>query len=157
MADAWGQAHAQLLVCRVGTKVCGLPLEHVRETMRPLPLQRLAHLPSFVSGLAVIRGKPTPVLDARALLGTQTDAPPARYVALKLGDRSAALAVDGVLGVHGVPTTTLASLPAVAGAADNPHVAALGMLDAEMLVLLQHTQLVPEALWQQLEQETSEP
>lgn len=156
MTNGRGQARARLLVCRVGAKVCGLPLEHVRETMRPLPLQRLAHLPGFVSGLSVIRGKPTPVLDARVLLGAPTDAAPARYVTLQLGERAAALAVDGVLGVHGVSLETLDGLPAVAGAAQNPHVAALGMLDAELLVLLEHTHLVPDALWQQLEREASD-
>lgn len=124
--------------------------------MRPLPLERLAQLPSFVRGLSVIRGRATPVLDARVLLGASSDVPPSRYVSLRLGERAAALAVDEVLGVHGVATARFDSLPALAGAAENPHVAALGLLDADLLVLLQHTQLVPEALWQRLEREASE-
>jgi purine-binding chemotaxis protein CheW len=135
--------------------MCGLPLEHVRETMRPLPLERLPNLPSYVCGLSVIRGRPTPVLDTRVLLGAQTDVPPSRYISLRLGERAAALAVDEVLGVHGVATELLDSPPALA-AAQNPHVAALGLLDADLLVLLQHTQLVPEALWLQLEREASD-
>lgn len=154
--DRRGQAQTRLLICRVGTKVCGLPLEHVRETMRPLPLERLANLPSFVSGLSVIRGRATPVLDTRVLLGAQTDVPPSRYISLRLGERVAALAVDEVLGVHGVATALLDSPPPLAGAAENPHVAALGLLDADLLVLLQHTQLLPEALWQRLEREPSD-
>lgn len=143
----------RFLVCRVGATVCGLPLEHVRETMRPLPLRVLGHMPSFVSGLSMIRGEPTPVLDARRLLGSSADAAPGRYVTFTLGDRRAALAVDAVLGVRVIAAEALQVLPPIMGEADNRHVAALAALDAELLVVLQHAQLVPEQLWQRLEHE----
>lgn len=131
--------------------MCGLPLEHVRETMRPLPVQELGRMPSFVRGLSIIRGQATPVLDARRLLGGPAEVSTGRYVMLELGERSAALAVDEVLGVRSVDSETLASLPAVLSEPDNQHVAALGTLDAQLLVVLAHAQLVPDAVWQQLE------
>lgn len=157
MTDGGGKSGSRrLLICRVGTKLCGLPLEHVRETMRPLPLHELGHMPSFVSGLSVIRGEPTPVLDARRLLGSSADAAPGRYVTLALGQRRAALAVDDVLGVRQVGAEALDGLPAVMSEAENRHVEALGTLDAELLLVLKHAQLVPDGLWQQLEQEGRE-
>ena|SRR5687767_12013793 len=143
----------ELLICRVGAKLCGLPLEHVRETMRPLPLQTLSHMPSFVRGLSVIRGEPVPVLDARRLLGSSAAADPGRYVTLVLGQRRAALAVDDVLGVRQVSSEKFAQLPAVLSEAENRHVEMLGLLDAELLLVLQHAQLLPDELWPQLEQE----
>jgi purine-binding chemotaxis protein CheW len=157
MTDGRGKSSTRrLLICRVGAKLCGLPLEHVRETMRPLPLHELGHMPNFVSGVSVIRGEPTPVLDARRLLGSSADAEPGRYVMLALGQRRAALAVDDVLGVRQVAAETLAGLPAVMSEAENPHVEALGTLDAALLLVLQHAQLVPDELWLRLEQEGRE-
>lgn len=124
--------------------------------MRPLPLHELGHMPSFMSGLAVIRGEPTPVLDARRLLGSSADAEPGRYVTLALGQRRAALAVDDVLGVRQVAGETLARLPAVMTDAANRHVESLGTLDEELLLVLAHAHLVPDELWQHLEQEGRE-
>jgi purine-binding chemotaxis protein CheW len=144
-----------MLVCRVGTKVCALPLDQVQETMRPLSVESLPGSPSFVTGLAVIRGRPTPVVDARRLLGSQNDnhGPAGRYVTLKLGRRSAALAVDDVLGIKKLEPELLTGLPALLRGEHSEHVAALGALDAELLLLLDHSQLLPESLWPVLDQD----
>src|SRR5882757_8443766 len=103
MATSGGE-HERLLICRVGAKVCGLPLARVIETMRPLHVEPLAKLTGFVAGLALIRGRPTPVIDARQLLGSPSEAGAGRYVTLGLdernGQRVAALAVDEVLGIR---------------------------------------------------------
>jgi purine-binding chemotaxis protein CheW len=142
-----------LLICRVGSRLCGLPLAHVVETMRPLPIEPLAHLPSFVDGVSVIRGRPTPVIDARRLLGA--DAQPGartRFVTLELGQRSAALAVDAVLGVRDVDVHHLAQLPLLLRDAQNDLVAALGTLDRELLVVLERSRLLPEAVWSAIAQ-----
>ena len=84
------------LLCRVGDLLCALPLEHVEETMRPMPVEAIAGLPSFVRGLAVVRGAPIPVVDAASLLsGDTSDATRAtRFVTVKTGSRRIALMVD---------------------------------------------------------------
>ena len=51
------------LVFRVLTFHCALPLEHVSETMRPLPVEPIAGVISPVAGVAIIRGGPVPVVD----------------------------------------------------------------------------------------------
>ena len=160
MATPGGKPGAQrLLACRVGTKICGLPFDRVIETMRPLPTEPLAQMAGFVSGVALIRGRPTPVVDARKLLGSDGEPPPERYVTLSVGDaaapRVAALAVDAVLGVRDVATETLESLPGLLRDERSEAVAALGTLDAELLLVLEGARLLPEAIWQGLEQERS--
>jgi len=143
-----------LLICRVGTRLCGLPLEHVVETMRPLPVEPLAHLPAFVDGLSLIRGCPTPVLDAQRLLGAEgTPQGRGRYVSLRLGARSAALAVDAVVGVRHVDPSQLAELPALLREPRNDLVLALGTLDRELLVILERSRILPESVWQALDAE----
>lgn len=143
-----------LLICRVGTRLCGLPLEHVVETMRPLPVEPLAHLPAFVDGLSLIRGRPTPVLDAQRLLGAEaTPEGRGRYVTLRLGARSAALVVDAVVGVRHVDPSQLAELPALLREPRNDLVLALSTLDRELLVVLERSRLLPEATWAALDAE----
>lgn len=148
-------AKVRLLNCRAGAKVCGLPITSVVETMRPLPVAPLAGGPPFVEGVALIRGRPTPVLDLRTLLATERPAVAARYVTLRLGSpeapRIVALAVDQVLGVREIAAYTLEELPGLLRAPATEVVGALGMLDAQLFVLLEHTRLLPEALWRELE------
>jgi purine-binding chemotaxis protein CheW len=147
----------RLLICRVGAKLCGLPLTRVLETLRPLRSEPLAGAPEFVSGVALIRGRPTPVIDARRLLGSASDTAPTRYVTLGFGadaqaSRVAALAVDAVLGVRDLDEAQLAQVPSLLQS-ERELVSALGALDAELLVVLEHARLLPESLWQQLEQD----
>jgi len=143
-----------LLICRVGTRLCGIPLEHVIETMRPLPVARLAHLPPFVAGMALIRGVPTPVLDTERLLGADVEARDhQRFVAIRLSGRRAALAVDAVVGVRQVDTTRLEQLPALLREPRNELVLALGTLDRELLVVLERARLLPPSVWEALDAE----
>jgi purine-binding chemotaxis protein CheW len=144
MPTGWGVVE-QLLICRVGSKLCGLPLRHVIETMRPLPLERLASMPSFVSGVSLIRGRPTPVLSARELLGSEQTAQPGRYVTLAVAERHVALAVDAVIGLRNVDPAALAALPPLLRTEREQPIGAVGRLDAELLLVLEHGKLLDDA------------
>jgi purine-binding chemotaxis protein CheW len=155
MALGEDRAVGRLLTCRVGRKVCALPLEQVLETMRPLPVEALPGVPAFVRGLSLIRGWPTPVIDARTLLGSDDQVAARRYVTLRLAAsherRVAALAVDAVLDIVQLAPGSLGDLPDLLKAAQGELVSALGTLDRELLLLLQHGRIVPDELWQRLE------
>ena len=155
MASAGRSALKHLLVCRVGTKLCGLPLTQVLEILRPLPTEPLSGLAEFVVGLSLIRGRATPVIDARKLLGSSSASPPGRYVTLRLGTddtRVAALAVDSVLGVRQLSDARLGALPDLLQN-ERELVSALGTLDHELLLVLEHARLLPDTVWDQLERE----
>lgn len=143
------------LLCRSGQRLCALPLGPVRETMRALPLEAVPGMPPFLSGLAVIRGAPVPVLDLARLLGTPAAAAgtlsEARYVTLELAQRQVALAVDAVLGVRALDGEAYGAVPPLLHGAEAGLLAALGTLDAELLLVLQAARLVPEGLWQALD------
>jgi purine-binding chemotaxis protein CheW len=133
--------------------------------MRPLRVDGLANMPPFVLGLSIIRGAPTPVVDAAALLGhgpaggvahereEQWDAnavgasAPTRFVVLRAGERRVALAVAAVLGVRPLARETLQALPPLLRHADEQVVAAIGTLDAGLLTVLAGSYLVPPSLW----------
>lgn len=138
------------LLCRVGTRYCALPLACVVETMRPLQVEPLVGMPSFVRGVSVIRGALVPVVDAGALLGPADGAPRRRFVTIRSGDRLVALAVDEVLSVHELPRAALQELPLLVREASAEVVSALGTLDKELLLVLHAAHLVPEDVWQAL-------
>lgn len=108
--------------------------------MRPLPIQPFAGAPPFVLGAAVVRGVATPVVDAAGLLGGPGGTP-ARFVTVRAGDRPVVLAVDEVVGVHAV-TVRQGELPGLLASASDETIAALGTLDAELLVVLSAARLV---------------
>jgi purine-binding chemotaxis protein CheW len=145
-----GADESHFLVFRIGSRVGALALKHVWETMRPLPVEPLPGSPSFVLGLAVVRGISTPVIDACRLLdplAMSSRCTSARFVSIKLGERCAALAVDAVLEVRSFAVGTLAEIPPLLRGAGTDLVSAIGALDAELLLVLDAARLVPESVW----------
>jgi purine-binding chemotaxis protein CheW len=137
------------LVVRVHTLLCALPLTHVVETMRPLPLEPIAGMPSFVSGVSIIRGVPTPVIDLGVVLGALGGVA-GRLVTLRLGNRQVALSVDAVLGVRGLDRSTTQELPPLLNGAPRDIIEAIGTLDDEMLMVLRAGWELPDEVWQAL-------
>jgi purine-binding chemotaxis protein CheW len=124
-----------------------LPLDHVVETMRPLPIESLPGAPPFVRGVSMLRGVPVPVVDAGALLGTADGAQPTRFVSMRAGPRRVVLAVEEVLGVRDLPAAALQDLPPLLGAAGAGVISAIGALDAAFLLVVEAARIVPEATW----------
>lgn len=147
-------SQALALFCRAGSRLCALPLEHVIETMRPLPIEPLTGTPPFVCGLAIIRGVPVPVLHIGKLLSGEGTSP-RRFVTVKVRNRQVALAVDGVLNVSPLAAALLHELPPLFGDAGSDAVSAIGALDAELLLVLRTARLIPEDLWARLGAEGS--
>lgn len=114
--------------------------------MRPLTTEELAGVPSFIRGVAVIRGAPVPVVDLAALL-TGNSSAPTRFVFMKIDDRCLALAVDAVIGVRALPPRELDTMPTMLL---HPNGAAAGVEthDAALLFILRTARLVPDEVWQ---------
>ena len=145
MIDHAIRARRSLLVT-VQTRVCAVPLEHVVETMRPLPLESVAGMPAFVRGVSIIRGIPTPVVDLGAVLGSPSNAFE-RIVTLRLGDRQVALAVNAVLGVRDLDLSAIQELPTLLGGASTDLLEALGTLDEQFLMVLRASWELPGEVW----------
>jgi purine-binding chemotaxis protein CheW len=126
-----------VLLARIGTRLAAIPVRDVIEVLRPLSVQRIEGAPPFVAGLAVLRGTPTPVVDLRVLLGAPTDTPASRWVSTQLQERRVALAVDAVVGTRALAADALGRLPALLEGGASDAVASLGVLDRQLLVLLQ--------------------
>ncbi len=133
----------RVLVCRVQSRLCGLPLDAVEETLRPLPLRPLASPVVHVQGLARIRGDWLPVVDLAGLLGVTAE-PPRRHVVVRAGERRVALAVTEVLGLQSLPAEKLRALPPLLRDREHGAVAALAERDDELIAVLDQARLLPD-------------
>jgi purine-binding chemotaxis protein CheW len=134
--------------------VCALPLEHVIETMRPLPVTPLTGVPPAVLGVAVIRGAPVPVVDVASMLAGDT-ARATRFVTVRTGHRAIALAFEEVVGIRSIPTAALSELPPLVSNGRGETIAAIGALDDELLIVLSAARIVPESAWRALDADPS--
>lgn len=130
-----------VLVMRTGARRCALPLPHVIETMRPLPIEPVAHAPAFVLGVAIVRGAPVPVVDLAALQGIERGTP-RRFVTIAVEQRIVALAVDDVIGIRTLDHVALDAPPPLL--ADASHaVESIGTLDGALLAVLRTAHVLP--------------
>jgi purine-binding chemotaxis protein CheW len=93
---------------------------------------------------------PTSPASAEAAPGRRGAGAIARFITVRAGARTAALAVEAVLGIRTLADTDLAAVPPLLERARPQAVAALAAADRELLVVLRAAQLVPEPLWTQL-------
>lgn len=148
----------QFLICRSDARLCALPLDHVGETMRSLPIDPMPGMPDFVLGASIVRDEVLPVVDISALLSGYSgrqDTRPARFVTLRLrseqnAERRVVLAVDGVIGVRALEHATVAGIAPLLSDANARAVEAVTTLDAELLLVLRATHLIPDAVWQRI-------
>jgi purine-binding chemotaxis protein CheW len=135
------------LVFSTGTRLGALPVQHVVETMRPLPIEPWSGAASFIDGVAVVRGNAVPVVNVEALL-TGTRGAVGRFITIRAGDRCAALGVASVVGIRSSTQLDRGELPPLlldGHLAD--VVASLGRLDAQLLLVLRTGSLVPPEVW----------
>src|ERR1700730_1403758 len=140
---------SRTFIVGVNGRLCALPLAHVMEIMRPLPVEPISAVPWFVRGISIIRGIPTPVVDLGALLGMPNVAAD-RFVTLRLGDRQVALSVDSVLGVRELDVSKIGELPPLLQGASKEVIEAMGTLDEQLLVVLCAGWELPDEVWQTL-------
>jgi purine-binding chemotaxis protein CheW len=141
-----GLAVHHVLIAQVGTLACAIPVEHVVETMRPLPVEPLGQGAEYVRGVAVIRGEPTIVIDAAVLFGQdfKTSAGArSRFVVVRAAGKKAALVVDSVSEVRAIAQAELGALPPLARAASSDVIAAIAAVDSGLVVMLEAAKLVP--------------
>jgi purine-binding chemotaxis protein CheW len=144
-----GRSPGPALLCRVGDRLLAIPLVNVVETMRPLPIEGFAGTSRFILGVSTIRGAIVPVLDVGCLTGVGAGRP-GRFVTIAFDGRTVALAVDAVIGVQTLDAAALQDLPPLLDSVDREMFAAIGTLDADLLVVLDTAQLVPDSVWASL-------
>ncbi|HNN93166.1 MAG TPA: chemotaxis protein CheW [Pseudomonadota bacterium] len=62
------RAYTDMLTFHIGSEEYGLSIEHIREITKFKPITEVPRVPSFVSGIILVRGQVVPVLDLRMRL-----------------------------------------------------------------------------------------
>jgi purine-binding chemotaxis protein CheW len=143
------------LLCRAGHLRCALPIGHVIEIMRPLPVEPVAGAPPYVRGLSIIRGLPVPVVDLGLLIGARATV--ATRVVTMRAARVVAMAVDSVAGVGAIASEALGELPPLVRDAAPDVIAAIGRIDNDLIVFLQAARVVPDAVLSRFDAEKAAP
>ncbi|MGH7436919.1 MAG: chemotaxis protein CheW [Polyangiaceae bacterium] len=136
------------LIVRVRGGRCALPVQHVIETMRPLPIETIANAPEHVLGLSVVRGQPVPVVDLGGLLaqsGREARSTYGRFVTVRAGARQVALAVESVVGVGSLESGAVHELPPLLSQS-SASVSTLGVLDRDLFAVLDATRVLPDGV-----------
>ena len=99
----------------------------VREIIKPLPVHRLPALPPAVIGVAYHRGEVMPVLDLRERFGlpAEEDTGKDRWIVVKRGERTVALAAERVTEVFGVDHSQQRSIPEIGLGGDTLAISAV--------------------------------
>jgi purine-binding chemotaxis protein CheW len=134
------------LVFRAGPLLCALRLGEVIETMRPLATHPLAGTPAFVTGICIMRGVPTLVIDVARLLGGAA-AEVSRFIAVRTERGPVAFATGDIQGVRPVSIGGAGQHAALLGDAPARLIAAVGTIDAAPVLLVQSMRLVPDEVW----------
>jgi purine-binding chemotaxis protein CheW len=150
-----GDGAKRFLIVRLRSCACAIPITHIIETMRPLPVEPLSGVPSFVRGISIIRGIPTPVVDLGAALGSASEHAK-RFVTLRVGDKQVALSVNNVLGVRDLGTLAkLRELPPLLQTASKDVVETIGTLDEQVLMILRAGWELPDEVWKTMQEAVS--
>jgi purine-binding chemotaxis protein CheW len=144
------------LVCRIGERLLAVPLAAVVEVMRPLPVETFPGTPAYIRGVTTIRGAVLPVIDVGLLIGVD-GCVPTRFVTIALEQRGAALAVQSVIGVQNLSAEALQDLPPLLDSVNREMFSAIGSLNAELLLVLDHTHLMPDSVWASLTERVTTP
>src|SRR5690349_8097173 len=134
------------LVFRAGPLLCALRLDEVIETMRPLITHPLAGTPAFVTGICIMRGIPTLVIDVARLLGG-AGAEVSRFIAVRTERGPVAFATGDIHGVRQVSAAITGRHEALLGDAPARLIGAMGTVDSVPVLLLQSMRLVPDEVW----------
>jgi purine-binding chemotaxis protein CheW len=127
---------------RAGALSVLLDRAHVIEQLRPAPLTPTPGSPAGVLGLAVLRDRPTPVVDLRAALGEPATEPAPRWLRCRGGEDVVALAVDEVQGFVWLDPDSFSELPSLAGAVAE-RVDGATAAGGDLLLRLDHARLQP--------------
>jgi purine-binding chemotaxis protein CheW len=140
-----------VLVTKVGDWLCAIPIAEVAETMRPLSTAPVPGMPLFLTGLAIIRGSPVPVVDLNGLLSLNDKRLIGRYVLIAVEKRKIALAVESVLGLRRLDDSVMHGLPPLMKEPGEQLVADIGVKDERLFLVLRAVRLIPDDIWQTLD------
>ncbi|HYG57134.1 MAG TPA: chemotaxis protein CheW [Symbiobacteriaceae bacterium] len=138
----------QYVIFRMMGQLFGAPIDVVREVNYLTPVTKLPNTPDFVEGVIDLRGEILPVVDLRKRLGlpVRTADAESRLMVLNLGERSAALLVDGVDQVVTLNSEAIIPPDAHVVLPGKEYVLGVARSEESLVVMLDLGRLMDEAI-----------
>lgn len=127
----------------VGDVVYAVPIAEVQEIVAPLPLTELPHSPEAVAGVADHRGQVIPIIDLRARfrLPKLPDRRRAKWILVRVDDRTFGLAVDRVTDVFGTGGVEVRPPPSLGGGEDTRGIVGVTSYEGGLVFVLDVSRL----------------
>jgi purine-binding chemotaxis protein CheW len=136
----------QYVVFRLMGQLFGAAIDVVREVTYLTPVTRLPNTPPYVEGVVDLRGEVLPVVDLRKRLGVAGEAAgtESRLMILNLGERSAALIVEGVDQVRTISSEQIVAPDAHVFTAGQAYVTGVARLEDALVIILDLARLMKD-------------
>lgn len=143
------QDQREYLSFRLAGEDFAIPIEHIREIIKPPPITPVPRVPPVILGVLSLRGTVVPILDLRRRLNLP-DGPRERrnrVLIVRIEEEPIGFLVDEVRHVIRFRPDQIEPPPAVFGRGESEHLLGVGRHEGEMYTLLQIGSLVsPEIL-----------
>lgn len=146
-AEAPAGRRREFVAFLLGDEEYGIPIERVREILKPPPVTEVPRAPAPIVGVITLRGEVVALLDPRPSLALPPAAagPRSRLVVCESPDGPVGLMVDAVSEVVRLPEGAIEPRPpAIAGAGAGP-IAGIGRDGRRLVILLDLDRLLPRA------------
>lgn len=138
------EQHRELLSFKVGKEEYGIEILNVQEIRGYEGVTRIANAPSFIKGVANLRGVIVPIIDIRIKFGHSdpTYDSTTVVIVLNLGQSTVGIVVDSVSDVTRLTPEQIRAAPDVGSPNDANYIVGLGILEERMLIIVDIVQLV---------------
>lgn len=135
----------QLVGFRVGQQSYALPIEAVREIVRPPEITLVPQSPDHVAGVMNLRGRILPVVDLRKRFSSPVESSPKNRVLVTSSDgKLVGLLVDAASEVLKVLPGTIEPSPKLFGDNGEHYVTGVAKHMGRLVILLDANKLMPE-------------
>jgi purine-binding chemotaxis protein CheW len=135
---------------QVGEQEYAFRIEQIQEIVNLGKLTRLPQVPSFLEGVANLRGSIIPVVNLRLLLGLERREADAdtRTIVVNVGARIMGCVVDRVSQVMRIPEESILPAPETVTGGDASYVQGFARIDDRLIILLDIGQMLDPVRWQ---------
>ncbi|MCD1293465.1 hypothetical protein CUJ83_00445 [Methanocella sp. CWC-04] len=147
MKDKNNTGVRQFVVFKIDDEEFGAEINQVREIIKIDNIARIPESPEYVEGVINLRGKITPVVSLRALIGASPREidEDMRVMVTDTGAGSFGIAVDSVTEVKYIQESMIEPLPKILSSSyDNAFVKGVGKLPDRILILLDLKEMLRE-------------
>lgn len=139
-------AEMQIIVFKVGSEVYGVDVAHIKGIEKVLPIVRVPTSVPHILGIVNLRGRVLPVLSLQSKFGVGTGrdvTEDSRFLIVSYDNMDVALFVDEVSEIETIRDENYFDTPIIVKSADTEFVKAIINNGKRLIVLLDHTKLIP--------------